>query len=287
MTTQFQLFRLVLQTRQARKSLFKIDKGTTLQKIILGKPGFMVRKDRYWAIGNTFLAKPGHTNFMIGLKQSKIDPVYDETTRDFIISEVEDSACAEAFYNATNQILAVEKVTTLSSPATIASYIAKIINNTWRDFAIGLSNEERVAMDSLIAKIKLLRDTRGFERFLLDSYRLKKLTLYFGKSNAFSPSQFRKPLEQYSDRLNAKSGSVTFKSNIDLDREAAVEAAKDAAVSGHTATAKIQETRKSTDRIVKMGPKNAPFIIETDNTDPHSKADEITETVSPLLARQP
>jgi len=268
--------------------MFDVNRGLILDKILSAKPGVEVRKDHYWAIGNIIRITPHTIAFKFGRKISREDPIYDESSRDFIMGDVENAECVDAIYNQDLQLLAIQTSSGLPQPWTLANYIAKIINDSWINFSQHLTAEESAVMQFLQAEYKTIRDPRDFLHFIREAYKVKRLTVHFSKSNAWSPAEdFRKPLETHSDKLKADSGTAIFAARNDLDREAVEATAVDASVAGHNVSARIQEEEETSLRTVKMGPKTDPFIVEIEDEDTiYDAHQKVSAAVKPLFKKE-
>jgi hypothetical protein len=282
----FVVFRLKLTSKKNLGALFPANKGSILNRILQAKPGYEVRTGHYWAVGNVEPIANEGIVFKFGRKVYKADPVYDETSRDFVVGDVEEADCVDAYYHEKFQLLAIEKNSQMPEPWTLAKYLSKIINSAWKDFSVKLSPEECIAMGNLQAEYTTVRDHRDFVRLLNDAYRLKRISVSFSKPNAFCPADFRIPLENHAEQIEANRGTVTFIGDSDLNRDVAIATAKDASAAGQNVSARLLEEEHGPAKTIKMGEKEFPLTVDVEITkEKTSILEKIVNAFIPLLEK--
>jgi len=141
-------------------------------------------------------------------------------------------------------------------------------------------------MENLQAEYATVRDHRDFVRLLNDAYKLKRISVSFSKPNAFSPSDFRKPLENHAEQLDADRGTVTFVGDKDLNREVAIDTAKDASAAGQNVSARLLEEKNGPPKTIKMGEKQFPLTVDVEfSNDKNSVMGKIVHAFLPLLKK--
>ena len=233
-TLDFHLFRAKF-IKSKQPSLFNEDlsPGNIFLKAIFEKPSIQIQTRYTWHIGNVEKIDSEHGYFAVGRTTKSVIEKYDETSKNFIEEEYEESPYTHVLYNLKYGLLAISKKTKLAPTVNgIARKISTLFDSTniVKDFDVNV-------------EIDYLRDPESFLILLKKAYSIKKFSATFGGPNPFDADEnFQKPLSVYLKKANGKKGKAEIQGS-DLDQEVLHEVTKAVASTGNDATAKIQNEK--------------------------------------------
>lgn len=227
------LFRVKVQkTKQGVLFGREIEPSKFLTEVISSKPSAELREGYIWHIGNIVLIENEGLSFAAGRTTKKSKELYDESEKNFLEVEDEESPFTYVYYDMKYGFFAIEPKSKLSPTVKgIARNIEKLINK-----------QDYVIHSGYRIEISEIWDPEDFLRHIRQAYAVVGFTVHFGKPNPFDvEADFHRPMEKYLEETGGRKGKATIQGE-NLDRDKIEEVTRSVASTGNDASARLRMT---------------------------------------------
>lgn len=265
-------FKLITVGDERQQSLFEttINKPTLLKKLILLRPGAMVRKGIEWTMADSESYASDCIFFNFGRITQKQKDRFDRDERSFYETIDDDIDHVSCFYNEYFQVLAIENRYGSPNPSTIANYIAKIIEAIKADDKImkKLSPEEKVLLSITRPQIDSITDPIHFIEYIQQAYKINMFEVFFSPENPYDfDALLQNPMQKFMKAADGDESRAGVSSKNGLNKNTIVQLAHAAAAHGDDAKAKIIKSEDGISETVRLKKKiNGAYIEIAEET---------------------
>lgn len=240
-------FKLVTVGGEGNSALFTsvIDKPALLKKLMMLRPGAMVRKGIEWTMADSESYADNAIFFNFGRIAQKQKDKFDRDERSFYKMIDDDIERVLCFYDGNFQVLAIESRPGVPNPSTIAKYISKVISSIKDDKHImeALSPEERALFRMTRPQIDSMTDPIHFIEYIQKAYKINSFEVFFSPENPYDFDKLlQHPMQDLMTATNGEKSNAGVASKDGLKKEAIVQISQAAAAHGDDAKARIVES---------------------------------------------
>jgi hypothetical protein len=213
-----------------------------LRKLILLRPGAMVRANIEWTMADTENIGKDALFFNFGRITKKQKDRFDRDNRSFYAMMDDDIDRVSCFYDCNLQILAIEKKPSAPTPSTISNYIRKVILSCKDNIQITneLIAEEKALLSLTRPSIDFISDPVEFIEYLSNSYKVTYFQVFFGPGNPHDYEEtLQKPMQRLLDATAGEEAGASVFSQYGLNKNKIIDIAHAAAAYGDDARAKV------------------------------------------------
>ena len=271
---RFYLYRLKLISNiEQNQNLLPItdtSKADLLEKLIMLRPGAVVRGKIEWTVADTEKIEDEALFFNFGRITKKQKTHFDRDGISFFEMLDDDIEHVYCFYDCKMQVLAIEWKSSSPLPATIARYIEKVLNfcKENKRISVELTQQEKCLLSLTRASVDSISDPVEFIEYLKSSYKVTLFEVVFGPDNPYDfDKTLQRPMHQYLADTGGEKAAASVFSPSGLNKEKIIEISHAAAAYGDTAKAKVYHTEDSVGETIRLKKKseNAFFEIAVDN----------------------
>lgn len=239
---RFYFFRLKLVNKRNQQTLIELNRGELLLKIIKLRPNDFVRKNIEWIMANTEEVDPTSVFFKFGRLTRKSRDKYDPQQRLFIETEDDIVESTKCLYDASTQVLAIQKCSDTPLPTTLSKYIMYIINNISDGPLFQyLTKQEQLFLKLCTCQADPIPNPMDFIDTISSAFKITQFEVTFFRKN---PIDFdvllENPMQALLEATDGDTSLAGVKSDEGLKSQTLMDLAHAAAAAGSNASAKIQ-----------------------------------------------
>ncbi|MDL2313827.1 hypothetical protein LJC36_02475 [Desulfovibrio sp. OttesenSCG-928-C14] len=260
-------FKLVTVGSEHQQSLFEsfIDKPTLLKKLILLRPGAMVRKGIEWTMADSEVYAESSIFFNFGRITQKQKDRFDRDERSFYAMIDDDIDRVSCFYDGKFQVLAIESRYEAPKPSTIANYISKVVAAIKDDEELmkKLVPEEKALFLTTRPQIDSITDPVHFIEYIKKAYKINLFEVSFSPENPYDFDELlQNPMQKFMKAADGEESKAGVSSKTGLNKETIVQISHAVAAHGDDARARIFKSENGIAETVRLKKKINEAYIE-------------------------